>query len=954
MSKKLISKYAFTPGIANVGTIKVPGKVALEQLILITNSTTNDVIFNFLENGFGASVSYNASDTTTFANVLNGVTTLTLQLNTSSMNAADKLNIMVDDVNLKVRPYDFGTDAIERIRVANPQSLIDADFEYGLQPTKWLGLNLIRNYPSIYEIPGADLTVTSITTDGGNPSLITVNTSEIHGLTTNSPITIQGLLRITGYSRAQGSFILFDAPTTTSMRYYAKGIVGTNAQSLFSDGVNIRKSAFYTASSLNVSSFTTNLATPSIITVTTGTNHGLFPGSPITVTISSGGTNHQLAAGTFFVEQVISATSFSYTARSGGAVATSLTGALYTVGDGFFIHRSFDGGVLMGTGAPTTGAHAIRASKKYFRYQSGKGLFFSTGTVLKPNYDVQSVTSTDTTIGSTITITTDGVEHGLQINSQVELAGILTSGYNGTYNVVGVDTDTSFQVLASAVLGSATASLDLRPRVYVKTWHGSSVRIGPHDDQNGMFWEFDGTNLNAVIRNSVLQIAGTAAATADSNVITGTNTRFQEQLKVGDEIVIRGMVHTVTNIASQTSLSMTPDFRGVSSVSGVRICLIRETRTSSSNFNLDTLDGNGPSGFVIDLNKMQMMAIQYSWYGAGFVDFMVRGPDGNFVTAHRVKNNNVNDEAFMRSGNLPVRYSVSNDGARTQLTQSINATATNSITVADTSRYPSNGSIYINNEIINYTGKANNTTLTGLTRTGTFNLFTGGSAKTFSAGSASSHVANDSVFLTGVTCSPTLSHWGSALIMDGNFDQDRGYIFNTQRLNISLTTTFQTAFMIRLSPSVSNGLVGDLGVKDLLNRAQLLLNAIEVTAATSAPIVIEGVLNAANYPTNPASVTWFSLAPTASSGQPSLTQIATSYTFGSGTFALPGETIFSFVAGGTDTKSLDLSALKELSSTPIGGRGTFPNGPDVLAINIRTITGTANAHLVLRWSEAQA
>jgi hypothetical protein len=190
--------------------------------------------------------------------------------------------------------------------------------------------------------------------------------------------------------------------------------------------------------------------------------------------------------------------------------------------------------------------------------------------------------------------------------------------------------------------------------------------------------------------------------------------------------------------------------------------------------------------------------------------------------------------------------------------------------------------------------------------------------------------------------------------MDGNFDQDRGYIFNTQRLNVSLTTTFQTAFMIRLSPSVSNGLVGDLGIKDLLNRAQLLLNAIEVTAATSAPIVIEGILNAANYPTNPASVTWFSLSPTASSGQPSLTQIATTYTFSSGTFASPGETIFSFVAGGTDTKSLDLSGLKELTSTPIGGRGTFPNGPDVLAINVRTITGTANAHLVLRWSEAQA
>lgn len=955
MSKKLINKYTFTPGVAGAGTIKVPGKVTLERFIIITNSTTNDVIFNFLEDGFGGTVSYNSLDTSTFVNGLNGVTTLTLETSTSSMSTSHKLNIMVDDIDLKIRPYDFGTDAIERMRTADPQSLIDADFEYGLQPTKWLGLNLLRNYPSIYEIPGADLTINSISTDGANPSLITVTTAETHGLSAGSPMTIQGVLRsITGYSRAEGAFTVFDAPSSTQLRYYAKGVVGTNGQSLLADNIVIRRGGFFTAAGLNVSSFVSNGANPSAITVTTSSNHGLFPGSPISIVVSSGGTNHALAGGSFFVEQVISATQFFYTARSGGVVAAGLTGTLYTRPDCFYIHRSFDGGVLMSPGGPSIGSHAIRASKKYFRYQSGKGLFFSTGTVLKPNYDVQSVTAAATAAGSTITITTDGTDHGLQIGAQVELAGIATSGYNGTYFVTGVDTDTSFQVLAATTLGNTTASLEIKPRVYIKTWHGSSVRIGPHDDQNGMFWEFDGTNLNAVLRNSVLQLAGTVAATADSNALTGTNTRFQDQLKVGDEIVVRGMVHTVTSITSQTALTIAPDFRGVSNVTGVRVCLVRETRVPSSQFNMDTLDGNGPSGFVIDMNKMQMMAIQYSWYGAGFIDYMIRGADGNFITAHRIKNNNVNDEAFMRSGNLPVRYSVVNDGARTQLAESINSTATSSISLVDASRYPSNGAIYINNEIISYTAKANNTTLTGLTRASSFSNYAGGNTRTFFAASATAHTANDSVFLTSTTCAPTLSHWGSALIMDGNFDQDRGYLFSTQRLNLSLTTTFQTAFMIRLSPSVSNGLVGDLGIKDLLNRAQILLQTLEVTAATAAPILVEGILNPANYPTNPASVTWVSLAPTASSGQPSLTQVSTSFTFSSGTFGTPGETIFSFIGGGSDTKTLDLSGLKELTSTPIGGRGSFPNGPDVLAINIRSITGSPTAHLVLRWAEAQA
>ena len=43
-----------------------------------------------------------------------------------------------------------------------------------------------------------------------------------------------------------------------------------------------------------------------------------------------------------------------------------------------------------------------------------------------------------------------------------------------------------------------------------------------------------------------------------------------------------------------------------------------------------------------------MIGIEYSWYGAGFIDYMVRGADGNFVYAHRIRNSNVNTEAYMR------------------------------------------------------------------------------------------------------------------------------------------------------------------------------------------------------------------------------------------------------------------------------------------------------------------
>jgi hypothetical protein len=272
-----------------------------------------------------------------------------------------------------------------------------------------------------------------------------------------------------------------------------------------------------------------------------------------------------------------------------------------------------------------------------------------------------------------------------------------------------------------------------------------------------------------------------------------------------------------------------------------------------------------------------------------------------------------------------------------------------------------------------------------------------------------------------------ISHWGSAFLTDGGFDNDRGYIFNYAATNISAQIRKTTAFAIRLSPSVSNAITGDLGVRELINRAQLLLQGIEITAGTSAAgqaLIIEGILNPSNYPSNTNNITWSNLT---SSGQPSFSQVAAgntitfdnvstgtlnasggfpnqsvvnvsstasvaigdavyngnflqggtvvtgigagnisisqpliaiangNFNFGRNQYANPGEQIFSFISSPSSKDGLDLTPLKELTNTPLGGRGTFPNGPDVLMINVYVTQGSAvNANLVLRWGEAQA
>lgn len=969
MGKKLITDYVFTPGSAGSGTIKIPGRYTLEKFLIITNVTRNAVIYNFASGEFiGTTAVFTAENDTGFPTVTarhDGYTTLTLVKNTSSYSSTDRIQIFVEDTekHVQIKPWDFGTDAIERMRVSNPESLIDADFEYGLQPTKWAGYGTVRGYPSGYEQPGVDLITTAITTDfqttSTTNSLITVTTSASHGILAGQVVNISGLNSGTvGFSRADGTFIVNSVPSGTTLTYFARGVVGTSSgQTLFTDATLMKRGALYSGSSIPVASVTSNGANPSIITLNFTNPHGLIPGTPIHAIIASG-TNATLASGPFVISSTPSLTSLTYTARAGGGVSSPATVTLYAFTNATIVHRPADGGVILSTKTPSYGATVARQSKKYFRYQSGKGFLWSSGTLFKPNYDVRSMTSSNTSIGATITVTTDDIDHGLQVGANIELAGSLTTGYNGEYVVSSITSDYQFTVVATQALAATEANLNIRPKVYVKSWDGAAVRAGMFDEQNGLFWEYDGHMLSVVRRNSTTQISGTLTVTQNSNVVTGLNTRFTQQLKAGDRIVIRGMTHHVIQVVSNTSMFITPDYRG-GNASGVKGSIVEETRIPQSQFNIDTVDGNGPSGYNVNLNKMQMVGLQYTWYGAGFVDFMIRGSDGNWVYVHRMKNNNVNDEAYMRSGNLPVRYSIENDTPVTALSGDVDDAVT-SIPVNDLTYFPTAGMLYIDNEMISYTGKSVSSgpgNFTGCTRAATLSQWQVGTTSNFTAGAAASHIRNTGVILISNTCSPTLSHWGSALIIDGGFTKDRGYIFNYQRVGMSLTTTNQTAFLIRLAPSVSNSQIGALGVRDLLNRSQLLLQAVGIAVSGgSSPgaCVVEGVLNPKNF----SNATWLPLNVESVGGQPSLTQVATSVTWSSGSFAVPGEQVFAFTAPTTTAGSvndrLDLDQLKELTGAPLGGDFQYPDGSDILAINVRLTTGTAAGHVLLRWSEAQA
>jgi hypothetical protein len=185
--------------------------------------------------------------------------------------------------------------------------------------------------------------------------------------------------------------------------------------------------------------------------------------------------------------------------------------------------------------------------------------------------------------------------------------------------------------------------------------------------------------------------------------------------------------------------------------------------------------------------------------------------------------------------------------------------------------------------------------------------------------------------------------------MDGGFDQDRGYYFNYASLNQTIPTgDTHTVFFIRLAPSVSNSIAGDLGDRDLINRSQLLLQKLQVQSNQS--VQVYGILNPGNID-SAVDLTWQSVNTTALGSQPSFAQVSTTIT----TTATPGEQIFSTLGQPNGFAEIDLSSLKELSNSAIGGYGNFPDGPDVLAIVVKNLSSsTATVNVNLFWSEAQA
>ena len=747
---------------------------------------------------------------------------------------------------------------------------------------------------------------------------------------------------------------------------------------------------------------------------------------------------------------------------------------IYVRPQGYSLHRPFDGGVEMSTGAGTSWSQIIRQTRKYFRYQSGKGLQTSFGINFKPTIDIETLFRVSSTTFQGTTRRPHGLINGLyiKISQATTSTGADSTIYNGTFQVTVLDT-LNFTCIATTTVPSGTEAKAYGfPQFNVTSWTNGAIRAGMFDFQNGMFFEFDGQKIYAVRRSSTQQISGTIAALQGSEFVFGTGTTFTTQLAVNDFIVLRGQSYKVSSVISNTRITIKPEYKGASGTdkefvpgngstgvvrtadgsfviqnhgfvhdlpvvynsidgtvigglingrtyyinlidnnnfklkaspdavtnvtlsdagtgsphsftpakSGIIGTKTVDTRTPQENWSIDPCDGTGPTGYNLDLDKIQMGYMDYSWYGAGKIRYGFKGTEGEVVYVHEYIHNNYQLESYFRSGNLPTRYevvtyenptyipflfhwgtSVIMDGKFdddkaylfTQNSQTLTVTGTTPKSFGSTAINIANNQINIPTHGF---ATGNGITFIGLTSGGVAGSNVQNPLITAQASLYNfTNIQNNTtlfvraVDVNNVTLHPTqadaLATGGTNPIdftSQGNA-QYTYYLYPIGSYNNTSGPNYQPLLSIRLSPSVSSGLTGKLGDRDVINRMQLRMQeiAVQTTQLVDVKVLINPRLNNLNF---------------AGVASPSLTQIIqhTSNDTVSG-----GTQIYNFRAAGQNgveaSTTVDVSELFELSNSILGGDSVFPDGPDILTIAVSRLTGsTTLTSAKLTWTEAQA
>jgi hypothetical protein len=228
----------------------------------------------------------------------------------------------------------------------------------------------------------------------------------------------------------------------------------------------------------------------------------------------------------------------------------------------------------------------------------------------------------------------------------------------------------SYNIISSEISFANTPNIDAFGRLRVSnpfTLFDSSHRF----DDNGLWSTGAATGGTATFNSNqgLVDLAVTAAS--GSEVVRETTKVFSYQ--PGKSLLV---LSTFVMSAAKTNLRQRVGYYGAangyylelnnstvsfverSSVSGSLV----NTAVAQSSWNVDKMNGSGPSGVTLDLTKSQILFMDLEWLGVGTVrmGFVI---NGNFYVCHKFHHANIIATTYITTASLPLRYEITNTGA---------------------------------------------------------------------------------------------------------------------------------------------------------------------------------------------------------------------------------------------------------------------------------------------------
>jgi len=192
-------------------------------------------------------------------------------------------------------------------------------------------------------------------------------------------------------------------------------------------------------------------------------------------------------------------------------------------------------------------------------------------------------------------------------------------------------------------------------------------------DNQPLFWDDQETSGSGTSSSHNPNTASTTISVGATTAGTRTRQTFQRfNYQPGKSLFIAMTAQMITPASGLVAqVGYFDDDNGLFFESnGTAVNVVRRTNVTgtpvdesidSASWNIDPMDGTGASGITIDPTKVQILFIDMEWLGVGRarMGFYV---GGTAYYCHEFTHANQLDKVYMSTPNLPIRYSISNDG----------------------------------------------------------------------------------------------------------------------------------------------------------------------------------------------------------------------------------------------------------------------------------------------------